>query len=388
MTQRATQSSASTGYSGGPRAGAPPAVARLQPVTAPGKKRATAAYLLDEDLFTAALAREFNRTDRFDEAFALLVVAPHADAGEAAWADLTEVLTRTRSDIDAIGWLKRQAAMGLIRPLVGVEPGEAAVELAVAVQRELARIRERGTASGCSISLDIYSHGRHGGQAGPFARHAPAATQEPGIDVSKRILDLAGSLALLLLFSPLFVLISALIKLTSRGPILFRQTRVGQHERLFTMLKFRTMHLNADEGLHQEYVTQFIRSGLSADSRAGNVFKIVNDPRVTRLGHFLRRASLDELPQFWNVVRGDMSLVGPRPPLPYEVARYKPWHRRRLSAAKPGITGLWQVTGRSRTTFDEMVRLDLQYARNHSLWTDIRILLATPRAVVSGKGAH
>jgi lipopolysaccharide/colanic/teichoic acid biosynthesis glycosyltransferase len=118
------------------------------------------------------------------------------------------------------------------------------------------------------------------------------------------------------------------------------------------------------------------------------VFKLVNDPRVTSVGHFLRRSSLDELPQFLNVLRGDMSLVGPRPPVPYEVERYKSWHVRRLYEAKPGITGLWQVKGRSRTTFDEMVRLDLQYARKRSLWEDIKILLATPRAVVSGKGAH
>jgi len=117
------------------------------------------------------------------------------------------------------------------------------------------------------------------------------------------------------------------------------------------------------------------------------VFKIVNDPRVTRVGRLLRKTSLDELPQLLNVLRGDMSLVGPRPPMPYEVAQYKAWHYRRVVDAKPGMTGLWQVTGRSRTTFDEMVRLDLRYARKCSTWEDIRILLATPRAVISGKGA-
>ena len=117
------------------------------------------------------------------------------------------------------------------------------------------------------------------------------------------------------------------------------------------------------------------------------VFKLTNDPRVTPIGRMLRKTSLDELPQLWNVLRGDMSLVGPRPPLAYEVEQYRPWHRRRVLEAKPGITGLWQVKGRSRTTFDEMVRLDLQYARTRSLWTDIKILLATPRAVISGKGA-
>src|SRR4029077_16034321 len=118
------------------------------------------------------------------------------------------------------------------------------------------------------------------------------------------------------------------------------------------------------------------------------VFKLTNDPRVTRIGRFLRRTSLDELPQFLNVLKGQMSLVGPRPPIPYEVEVYETWHRRRLLAVKPGITGLWQVKGRSRTTFDEMVRLDLQYARNVSLRTDLSILLATPRAVLSGKGAR
>jgi lipopolysaccharide/colanic/teichoic acid biosynthesis glycosyltransferase len=147
------------------------------------------------------------------------------------------------------------------------------------------------------------------------------------------------------------------------------------------------MHVNADPKIHQQYVENLIQSQPRAEAKQ-IVYKIVDDPRVTRIGHFLRRSSLDELPQFWNVLKGEMSLVGPRPPLPYEVARYKRWHRRRVLEAKPGITGLWQVTGRSRTTFDEMVRLDLRYARTYSVWTDVKILLATPRAVLSGRGAY
>jgi lipopolysaccharide/colanic/teichoic acid biosynthesis glycosyltransferase len=156
----------------------------------------------------------------------------------------------------------------------------------------------------------------------------------------------------------------------------------------FRMLKFRTMRVNADEAIHHAFVSSFIKSHEHAD-RATNtpLFKIADDPRVTPIGRILRRTSLDELPQLWNVVRGEMSLVGPRPPLAYEVAQYESWHRRRVIDAKPGLTGLWQVTGRSRTTFDEMVRLDLRYARSYSVWTDIKILLATPRAVISGKGA-
>ena len=179
------------------------------------------------------------------------------------------------------------------------------------------------------------------------------------------------------------------MKLTSPGPILFRQARVGQMAKPFTMLKFRSMRVNADPRLHHEFVTTFIKSSAQlhpAGSKA--LFKLTNDPRVTPLGRILRKSSLDELPQLWNVLRGDMSLVGPRPPLAYEVEQYQPWHRRRVMDAKPGITGLWQVGGRSQTTFDEMVRLDLRYARTRSLWTDIRILLATPRAVISGKGAR
>jgi lipopolysaccharide/colanic/teichoic acid biosynthesis glycosyltransferase len=170
--------------------------------------------------------------------------------------------------------------------------------------------------------------------------------------------------------------------------VLFKQTRIGQRGQKFQMLKFRSMRPNAGSAIHQDYVTWFINSsGKQPAGTDSGVFKITNDPRITPIGRILRNTSLDELPQFLNVLMGQMSLVGPRPPVPYEVEQYKPWHCRRLLEAKPGITGLWQVTGRSRTTFDEMVRLDLRYARSYSLWMDIRILLATPKAVISGKGA-
>jgi exopolysaccharide biosynthesis polyprenyl glycosylphosphotransferase len=203
----------------------------------------------------------------------------------------------------------------------------------------------------------------------------------------KRTLDILGSLALLIVLSPILLVVAALVKLTSAGPVLFRQTRIGEHGKPFKMLKFRTMRVNADDRVHREYVARLIAAGQQGTAASDGVFKIVNDPRVTPVGGVLRKTSLDELPQFINVLLGSMSLVGPRPPIPYEVEQYKAWHRRRVLDAKPGITGLWQVTGRSRTSFDDMVRLDLRYARNCSLWTDIKILLATPRAVVSGKGA-
>jgi len=203
----------------------------------------------------------------------------------------------------------------------------------------------------------------------------------------KRGLDIIVSATALFLLFPLMVILSLLVKLSSKGPILFRQPRVGYRGRIFTFLKFRTMREDSDANVHKQYVQRFI-SGQAEVSGPAPVYKIKDDPRVTRIGKFLRRASLDELPQFWNVLVGDMSLVGPRPPIPYEVECYDVWHRRRILEVKPGITGLWQVRGRSRTTFNDMVRLDLQYAKSWSIWLDLKILFATPRAMISGNGAY
>src|SRR5690242_461421 len=203
---------------------------------------------------------------------------------------------------------------------------------------------------------------------------------------AKRILDILGSLFAIIIFSPLFISIAAAVKLTSKGPIFFRQERVGLGGRRFTFLKFRSMKCGSDPHIHQEYIRRFIAGKIT--EAPGGAFKIKNDPRLTRIGAFLRRTSLDELPQLFNVLKGDMSLVGPRPAIPYEIDLYQPWHRGRFLEVKPGITGLWQVVGRSRTTFDEMVRLDLQYAKQWSLWLDIKILLQTPRAVLSREGAY
>jgi len=207
---------------------------------------------------------------------------------------------------------------------------------------------------------------------------------------TKRLIDVLGSLTLLVLLFPVFFVIAAAIKFTSRGPILFRQQRIGEHGTPFTFLKFRSMYVNNDPSEHKEYVRKLIAGQAAkqpANATGEGVFKLTNDPRITSVGDFLRRTSLDELPQFFNVLRGDMSLVGPRPPVPYEVEAYATWHRRRLLEAKPGITGLWQVEGRSRVGFDDMVRLDLRYARNCSPWLDLKILMQTPKAVIAGNGA-
>ena len=202
----------------------------------------------------------------------------------------------------------------------------------------------------------------------------------------KKVIDIIGSgLALLCLF-PLCLVIAAALKATSPGPVFFKQHRVGLNGRVFSMLKFRSMKNNCDSADHRSYIKKYICEQNSAAVEPG-VFKLTNDSRITPIGHILRKTSLDELPQLINVLMGDMSLVGPRPPIPYECELYDIWHRRRFLSCTPGITGLWQVTGRSRTTFDEMVRLDLKYIRKRNLWSDIKILFMTPKAVVNGSGA-
>jgi exopolysaccharide biosynthesis polyprenyl glycosylphosphotransferase len=194
----------------------------------------------------------------------------------------------------------------------------------------------------------------------------------------KRVLDIVGSFFFLLILSPLFLCIAALIKLEDRGPILFRQKRVGKWGREFEMYKFRSMCLNAEALLAEV---------LSKNKHSEKVtFKMPNDPRITKVGKWMRRFSLDELPQFFNVLVGDMSLVGPRPPLPREVRLYSPTDRRRL-AVMPGLTCLWQIGGRSEIDFSGQVQLDVQYIESQSLWVDLKILLATIPAVLSGRGA-
>ena len=223
----------------------------------------------------------------------------------------------------------------------------------------------------------------------------------------KRAFDLGLASLLLLVSSPIFLLAAIAIKATSRGPVFFRQSRVGARGRPFTFLKFRSMRAGSDAGIHKDFTSEWIygRTGGAAGGRAPRsvgaaaahettpaapehaapgVHKIVRDPRVTFVGGLLRRTSLDELPQLWNVIRGDMSLVGPRPAIPYEVERYTEWHKRRLETL-PGITGLWQVSGRNALSFEEMVRLDIQYIETWSLEQDMKILLKTVPALLFGR---
>ena len=219
----------------------------------------------------------------------------------------------------------------------------------------------------------------------PWSSATPVA-RIPANDAAKRLLDAFGSLIGLVVLSPLFAVIALLIRLDSPGPALFTQKRVGREGVPFTFYKFRTMCVDNDCAGHRSYVTKLIREGSDRLRGECGSFKIENDPRVTRVGRFLRSTSIDELPQLYNVLLGDMSLVGPRPPLDYEVELYNPWQRKRL-AAVPGMTGLWQVSGRSRTTFDRMIELDIEYAETRTFAMDLRILWRTVFVLFDRKGA-
>lgn len=221
----------------------------------------------------------------------------------------------------------------------------------------------------------------------------------------KRVIDVSLVLLSLFILLPVMLIIALLVKLDSPGPALFIQKRVGARRRFnghsyywepfhFNILKFRTMKVDASSSLHYEFMKAYISGDeetlakLRAKRKKEKAkYKLANDPRVTRIGGFLRKSSLDELPQLFNVLMGHMSLVGPRPPIPYEVEMYKPWHNQRLETMQ-GITGLWQVEGRSATTFDDMVKMDLKYIEYQSLWLDIKLLFMTIPAAIVGKGAR
>lgn len=203
--------------------------------------------------------------------------------------------------------------------------------------------------------------------------------------LARRFIDLLGAGVVILLLSPLLIGLAIAIRLDSRGPALFRQRRVGLGKREFTVFKFRSMRSDADPRGHRDYVTALIKGKADGVGKE-NLYKLAVDDRITPVGRWIRRWSLDELPQLFNVIAGNMSLVGPRPAIPYEVAEYPSWYLDRFSV-KPGLTGLWQVSGRNERTYEEMVRLDIEYAERRSLFLDLSILARTPFTVLARRGA-
>jgi lipopolysaccharide/colanic/teichoic acid biosynthesis glycosyltransferase len=203
---------------------------------------------------------------------------------------------------------------------------------------------------------------------------------------SKRILDILFTLVILLPCCLVMLIVAVMIRIDSRGPIFFRQRRVGQDGKEFDMFKFRSMYVDCDDSAHREAMKQYMNGvTINGDIKTNNVYKLVNDPRVTRVGRFIRKTSIDELPQFINVLRGEMALVGPRPPIPYEVENYSLRDQLRLYG-KPGLTGTWQVYGRSRVTFHEMVEMDISYLRQQSIWLDLKLIALTVPVMFKGRG--
>ena len=408
----ATQTRSSTSFPvrrthAGPRSGAVPVHALHAPfISRCGADRPTGPLrvqqartarlpVIDAEVFKAVVLRERKRADRPNRTFGLLLVSA-ADSGSSidrgTWRAATEALAAAKRETDVLGWLEPEAVLGVV--LTEVETFDPVVAEGIVTRVHGEIVKKLGAETASEMSIRLYVHpGQAGGDEGllpiePILQRLRSEPRRPVYEAVKRTVDVAGSLFLLAVLLPLLLVLAVLVKLTSKGPIFFRQVRIGERAKPFRMLKFRTMRVDVDQTLHKEFVTSFIKSSGQGQKPAANaVFKMTNDPRITRIGNVLRKTSLDELPQLWNVVRGEMSLVGPRPPIPYEVEQYASWHRRRVLEAKPGITGLWQVKGRSRTTFDEMVRLDLRYAKSPSLLTDLKILLATPKAVIAGKGA-
>ncbi len=355
--------------------------------------------VLVENVFHSMLTLERRRAERSRKPFVLMLIDANLENGaaEEILRQAVDIVVVSKRETDLIGWYKQGSILGVIFTEVN-QDGELPITETLRTKFGTAFVKHMGRerAAKIAISLHIFPESWDKNSSGwvadsklyPDLRRKGSRKRLPL--VIKRVIDVVGSGALLLMLSPFLAVIVALIKLTSKGQVIYKQERLGQFGARFKCLKFRTMYSNNDPKIHQEYVQQFIsgKDGLNKSEGSDKpVYKLIKDPRVTFIGGFLRKTSLDELPQFWNVLRGDMSLVGPRPPVPYEFEVYDIWHRRRVLEIRPGVTGLWQVSGRNRTRFDEMVRLDLRYCQTWSIWLDLKILLATPRAVINGGGA-
>lgn len=324
-----------------------------------------------------------------------------ARENETFLATFASALAAECRETDIFGWDQPGQALGVVfselgagKELSGEEKNAIVTSIRHKVMAALDQLQGRKKAVKLALSFHFFPEDKKLHEQLAWWLRGEKRFRENSVRAAlgvKRLIDVAGSSVALIVLAPLLLTLGILVKCTSKGPAFFRQTRIGQHGRRFTFLKFRSMYVDCDAGPHQEYVSKLIAGKAamreSADGKI-SAYKLIDDPRVTPVGRFLRKSSLDELPQLLNVLSGQMSLVGPRPPLPYEFACYGTWHLRRIAEVKPGITGLWQVSGRSRTSFDEMVRLDLRYARSWSLMLDMKILLKTPAAIISGDGAY
>lgn len=355
--------------------------------------------LLLEGRFAHRLADERKRCERSQRSILLLLLETRTSLNpvQAAFplAHLASVLAPVLRSTDIIGWHKTNTTLGIIITEIVSSERKAALDAVLSKLGSIIRKQDPDNQPD-QLSLSFHFFPDNWGEKDPAGGSCDPALYPDAVSYHcdrhltlgiKRGMDILLGSLLLILCSPLFLIIAIAIKSTSRGPVLFIQQRVGRYGHTFSFLKFRSMKVNNDCSPHRDFVNAFIagdhgpRESLHTSTV---VYKLRDDHRVTTVGRLLRRTSLDELPQLINVICGQMSLVGPRPPLPYELAAYQTWHRGRLLNVKPGMTGLWQVKGRSHVRFDDMVRMDLQYAEQWSLWLDLKILLETPKAVLRG----
>ena len=370
--------------------------------------------------FLDLLDRERGRADRNSHGFSLVIFDLDSEKTDKQIRALAKMLHRRMRATDIAGWVDEQR-VGILLPETY---NEGARTFAEHISQELVENRMPSLSytvrtyppqkpsdpgshpgSGSGRGGDEQRRGREGerptvstrpsstrsdsGESLIVCRESEATDAEarrdilalcaPAVPRWKRVIDIAGASAVLLLSSPLMLAVTALIKIVSPGPVFFKQERVGYLGNRFTMWKFRTMHVGNDTSAHREYVAQLIQAG---DGEEKPMVKQENNPSIIAFGKILRAASIDELPQLFNVLRGEMSLVGPRPPIPYEAEEYLHWHSSRFETV-PGMTGLWQVSGKNTLTFKEMVRLDIRYARNLSFWQDVKILVKTFPVVVA-----
>jgi exopolysaccharide biosynthesis polyprenyl glycosylphosphotransferase len=343
--------------------------------------------VLPRHYFLKQLEREKRRADRSKAPLSIVLFHFECRVGDLLGEvdRLLEVLCSIKRETDIVGYLSDDRIAVLV-PDTGKQGAR------MVVRKVLASAGHLGFSSVATTYPDrIFDdlNAEDIKDPNPFFPENLAGAGK-GSYVLKRSLDIVGAVAALLLLSPLMLLIAIAVVITSPGPAIFKQVRLGRRGVPFTFYKFRSMYCEANDQIHREYVTKLIKGDLEAidnGEAAKPLYKMKDDRRITRVGKILRKTSMDELPQLFNVLKGDMSLVGPRPPLVYEVEKYQSWHLRRILEIKPGITGLWQVNGRSKTSFDEMVRLDLQYVRNCSLLLDCKLLLKTFKAVLHDEGA-
>ena len=357
---------------------------------------------LDEVTFRRTIAIERKRTERSKAPFLLMLLEVANEESEknkgATLGRVVSALLSSSRDTDLVGWYKTREIVGaMFTGLVVNDKREILdtflTKVTATLGNELTPEQFNQVRISFHLFPDDWDHEKPGLPSNT-ALYPDLISRDKGrrtVLLIKRAVDITGSATMLILCAPLFLVIAVAVKASTKGPIFYRQQRVGRYGQTFTFLKFRSMYADSDSSVHREFVTRLITSQPSqqrGDVNGQSVYKLTDDSRITSVGKLLRRTSLDELPQFLNVLKGEMSLVGPRPPIPYELAAYQTWHRRRLLGVKPGITGLWQVMSRSSVEFDEMVRLDLRYASTWSPWLDFRIMMRTPLAVIKGTGAY